>query len=265
MAQVESLTVQILGDSSSLQQELSTVADMLEQMQQQLEGVSEGASGIGQAFASLSSSLGPLQGLGHELTLISQQIQQLASLPVTLNVQPALDALGQLMRSAQAAAMQLAALSMASIPGLPTGPMGGFPMGGTGGGSPPLRAYAGGGLVSGPGGIDQVSARLTAGEFVLNQEAVTALGFQQLDRWNQGLDLAQTTIPAPGERPLTAVPEQRSPPREIRSVSSPLAGPMQQTMNHFGGIEIHVQQPTDAGAVLHDLRRQGISARHRWG
>jgi len=40
---------------------------------------------------------------------------------------------------------------------------------------------------------------------------------------------------------------------------------VQQTMNHFGGIEIHVQEASDAENLLQNLRRQGISARHRWG
>jgi len=206
MPQVESLTIQILGDSSGLQQELSTVADMLSQLQDQLAGVSEGADNIGQAFAGLSSSLAPLKGLSGQLSLISQQLQQLANQPVTLNVQPALDALAQLMLSAQAVAMQLAALSMASLPALPPGMTGGM------GGFPSPRAYAGGGLVTGPGGIDQVPARLTAGEFVLNPEAVAALGIRQLDRWNQGMDLSQVIAPAPGQRSLSA-PSVEAPPQ----------------------------------------------------
>jgi len=267
MPLVESLTVQILGDSSGLEQELNSVADLLEGLQQQLAGASEGAAGIGNAFGGLASALAPLQALSSELGIISQQIQQLAGQPVSLNVQPALEALNLLMQNAQAAAAQLAMLSSMSLPGLPTGFPGGI-SGGTGGMTPmPPRAYAEGGIVTGPSGIDEVPARLTAGEFVLNRNAVAALGAGQLDRWNRGIGLNETQPSGLSRSPEATIrgglpTSSGSAAGKSQSTSNSL---VQQTMNHFGGIEIHVQETADVSEVLQDLRRQGISTRHRWG
>lgn len=47
-----------------------------------------------------------------------------------------------------------------------------------------VRHFAPGGFVSGPGGIDQVPARLTAGEFVLRREVVNAVGVSNLNALN---------------------------------------------------------------------------------
>lgn len=306
MPQVESLTVQILGDSSGLQQELNSVADLLDQLEQQLFAATDGAEEFGNALGGLSAAVEPLQALSQELLLINQQVQQISSQPVTLNVQPALDALTQLMQSVQGVAAQLAALSAASLPG-PLAGFPGMPFGGQGGGPFMPRAYASGGIVTGPGGIDQVAARLTAGEFVLNQHAVATLGVNQLDRWNRGTDLRPVTMPneltavepvrlppvfATGEtlptepqkrevaplpapipdlsRPLSVVPVPAmagpAQPAPARTSNSPIdPSPVLQTMNHFGGIEIHVQELADASTLMQDLRRQGIGARHRWG
>jgi len=267
MPLVESLTVQILGDSSGLEQELNSVADLLDELQQQLAGANEGAAGLGNAFGNLASALAPLQALSSELGMIGQQIQQLAGQPVSLNVQPALDALNLLMQNALAAAAQLAMLSNVALPGLPAGFPGRMP-GGTGEIMSTLpRAYAEGGIVTGPSGIDEVPARLTAGEFVLNRNAVAALGASQLDRWNRGIGLEETQ-PAGLSRSTEATARgglstfSGGSSGESRSTTNSV---VQQTMNHFGGIEIHVQETTDVSEVLQDLRRQGISARHRWG
>jgi len=261
MSQTESLTIEILGDSSGLQQELSSVADMLDQLEEQLAAATEEASGFGEAFSGLEGALGPLQALGGELSLISQQIQQLASQPVTLNVEPALNALNQLMQSAQAAAMQLAALSAFSLPGLPM--MAGFPMEGIGGFP---QAFAEGGLVTGPEGVDKVSARLTAGEFVLNADAVASLGIGQLERWNRGQDLSTRPVPELSELSFSSRLSTESPrPDRNGSISSGGESVVKQTMNHFGGIEIHVRQTADVGRIMQDLRQQGIQTRHRWG
>ncbi|WP_437225290.1 hypothetical protein SH661x_004000 [Planctomicrobium sp. SH661] len=266
MPQVESLTVQILGDSSDLQTELESVAEMLDGLQQQLAEGAEGATDLGNAFSGLSSSLAPLQGFSGALSLISQQIQQIAGLPVTLNVQPALNALAQLMQAAQAAAAQLAAISMASIAGPTIGPWSPVPFPG-GGRAQVQRAYAGGGLVAGPSGIDRVSAHLTAGEFVLNQEAVLKLGVNRLDQWNRGIGVGDAIVPDPRERLLALrMPgeESVSIPSRARSIPSSTST-TQQTMNHFGGIEIHVRETADVGELMQDLRRQGIGIRNRRG
>jgi len=47
-----------------------------------------------------------------------------------------------------------------------------------------VRHFAPGGFVTGPGGIDQVPARLTAGEFVLRKEVVNAVGVGNLNSLN---------------------------------------------------------------------------------
>jgi len=265
MPHVESLTVRILGDSSSLQQELNSVAGLLDSLQQQLSATSEHVGEMGELFSGLSGATGALQGLGNQLSFLNQQVQQLSSQSIHLNVRPALGALSQLVQAAQLAAAQLAALSAISIGGPMPMPV---PMLPTGGGPFPIRGYAGGGMVTGPAGVDQVSARLTAGEFVLSQDTVAALGTDQLDRWNRGLDLQPATIPDQSRRPVssgasgsTLSAASPRPPASVRSSSTT----MNQTTNQFGGIEIHVQNRSDFNDLLQDLRRQGIGSRNRWG
>lgn len=48
------------------------------------------------------------------------------------------------------------------------------------------RGFATGGVVRGPGGIDTIPARLTAGEYVLNKETVKKIGVNTLDSINKG-------------------------------------------------------------------------------
>ncbi|SFH68448.1 hypothetical protein [Planctomicrobium piriforme] len=266
MPLTETLTVQILGDSSDLQQELTQVADLLAGLQQQLADAAGATGEFGNAFQGLSSALRPLQGISNQLAAISQQIQALAQQPVTLSVAPALEALQQLLQAAQATAQQLAALNLSIGLGglLPTG-----------GGEGPVRGYATGGLVSGPTGIDQVSARLTAGEYILNSQAVATIGVTQLDRLNDGRTSA-LRIPNPTWQSATAstarptfasaVPThstRQSNNSVLQREFSGLVG--QQTTNHFGGIEINVRETANVDQLLHDLRRQGIGQQHRRG
>lgn len=185
MSFTESLTVQILGDSSPLRDELTSVADLLADLQSRLADAVGGAGELDQAFGQLTSAALPLQQLSAELDLVTRQIQALSQQPITLNVQPALQALEQLMQMAQQAALSLAELgaaSLASSVSPAAAPL--LPEATPTMRSPP-RAYASGGIVTGPAGVDQVPARLTAGEFVLNTDAVAALGPSLLERLNR--------------------------------------------------------------------------------
>lgn len=47
------------------------------------------------------------------------------------------------------------------------------------------KGFAAGGQVRGPGGIDTIPARLTAGEYVINKEAVKKIGVNTLDSFNK--------------------------------------------------------------------------------
>jgi hypothetical protein len=316
MPQVESLTVQILGDSSGLQEELHSVADLIDSLVSELSAATEGVGAFGDSFGNLAAAVSPLQGVSNQLGLIIQQLQQISSQPLTLNVQPALDALATLIQSAQSAAMQLQALSAIPVgpaigAGMPmmeaTAMMGGLME------AAPRRLFASGGLVTGPSGIDQVPARLTAGEFVLNPDAVAQIGLNRLEDWNRGrLEDSQHEFirpvrrvapfplwgrdgsPSSEEGGVSAVtrlavnlPVPPSPDRIVPRLpmeNSSLKGidrprfsadrlaqagfggpPVQQTTNHFGGIEIHVKEGGEISQILDDLRRQGIGIRHRRG
>jgi TP901 family phage tail tape measure protein len=49
-----------------------------------------------------------------------------------------------------------------------------------------IPGFAQGGLVTGPGGIDNVPAMLSSGEFVMNRQAVSSIGLPALGAMNQG-------------------------------------------------------------------------------
>ncbi len=273
----ESLTIQILGDSSGLQQELGQVADLLGNLQQQMADVSNGGEQIGQSLQGISSAMGSLQGVSQMLGAISQQIQVINQQPISINVAPALGAIQQLIQAAQMAAQQLAALNMMSS----MGGIGGMIEGGNGG---PIRGFASGGLVTGPAGIDQVPARLSAGEFVLNHNAVAAVGLPALTRLNNGggealsvASMSHSAVSFPVRAggtasfpPVQSAARQRvapSPGGNFHSTTSHSidTSTSKQTNNHFGGIEIHVRETADVSGLLHDLRTQGIGLRNRRG
>lgn len=273
----ESLTVQILGDSSGLQYELEHVAEMLGGLQQSLTDSASNAGQLGNAFQSLSGATRPLQGITNQLSAINQQIQAIAQQPVTLNVAPAVEALMQLIQMAQMAAQQLAALSTP----VPMGGMGGgMPMAG-GTGLLPIRGYASGGLVTGPSGIDQVPARLSAGEFVMNRDAVAAMGVQTLEHINTSASRSGASASAqalthvnpsaalpsfPVPRAMTAAygAQNSVSPSPIRHSSSSTTSTQMHT-NNFGGIQIHVREPTNVQELLREMRVDGIGLRHRRG
>ncbi|WP_437194554.1 hypothetical protein [Planctomicrobium sp. SH527] len=273
----ESLTVQILGDSSALQNELEHVAEMLGGLQQSLTDSSSNAGQLGNAFQSLSGATRPLQGITNQLSAINQQIQAIAQQPVMLNVAPAVEALMQLIQMAQMAAQQIAALNTS----IPLGGMGGgMPMGGGMDGMP-IRGYASGGLVTGPSGIDQVPARLSAGEFVMNRDAVAAIGVQRLEHINStagrsgasdsetvqsNLHTSVATPSFPVPRAMTvaygATSNAASP--SVRNSSTSTTS-TQMLNNNFGGIQIHVRETADVQELFREMRVDGIGLRHRRG
>ncbi|HWL09533.1 MAG TPA: hypothetical protein VNQ76_14080 [Planctomicrobium sp.] len=248
MAFTESITVQILGDSSGLQQELEQVAERLSGLQQQLSDVAGGTGQLESALQGLSSALGPLQGISNQLGIIHQQIQMITRQPITLDVSPALGALQQLIQAAQIAAQQLAALNMAAAMGGMIGGMSGLS------GNQPIRGFATGGLVTGPAGVDRVPARLSAGEFVLNHQAVASIGVRTLNQLNEG---RATGLSAPASSVSNVT--------SVRKESSQSTRAEMTTNNHFGGIEVHVRETTDVPELLRDLRSRDISLRHRRG
>jgi len=54
--------------------------------------------------------------------------------------------------------------------------------------------FAMGGLVTGPSGVDTIPASLSAGEFVLNRNAVSNIGLGNLNRMNAGGQMTGNTV-----------------------------------------------------------------------
>lgn len=221
----ESLTIRILGDSSGFRSELEDVLNGLDTFRQQLSEIQSAGERLGAAFRGLSGALKPLQAASQLLSQVTQQVHTLSQTPITLNIQPALSALQALSAAISAVMARMTAISF--LPGM----MGGGAVGGPLPGLPPK--YAAGGLVTGPLGTDAVPALLTAGEFVLNREAVAALGTDLLTSLNR--------------------------------MSQPAVASSTSTTNHFGGITIQVQEAGGVNDIVRDLRLQGIHLRNRRG
>lgn len=251
----ESLTVQILADSSQFSQELDSVISRMNSFNRQLEQVGkrqQGFSALARRIRSLNSPLVQVSGM---LKRVLGQVRQLNGMAVSLNVGPALQSLAQLSAAISRVAAQLAALGGGTggrgIPGrLPVGGGGGggpTPGGFSGGGgrvsgngfSGGIRRFAGGGLVSGPAGVDRVPAMLSAGEFVLQRSAVEQLGGSFLESLNR-----------PGSMS-----------REMPGSESSF----EQTVNQFGEITIQVSQPVDLDEIVSDLQFAGHRLRNRRG
>lgn len=279
MALTESLTIRILGDSSSLRRELTQVADQIAELQDRLSQTADAGARIGTSFGNLSTALGPLQQVSRMLTRITQQARVLNQLPISLNVRPALNSLQRLMAAAQAAATALQSLTFKGAlppPQVPT--------------IPGPRRMARGGLVTGPSGLDRVPAMLSSGEFVLSRSAVDTWGTSFLDALNShsrifistpsiGPGEVQTAVtrtpalaPAPPEAPRTPplLPPQPEPANSagaFRASITSFPGRLEThtTNNHFGGVTIQVRETADVNAVIRDLRLQGIQLRNRRG
>jgi hypothetical protein len=277
----ESLTVRILGDSSGLRRELDEVVRQLGGLQERFSGLSSRSDRVGRSISDLSQATRPLQQISQWLTRVSQQVQALSQTPIGLNVQPALQALQQLMAAARAAAGVLQTLSIG-----PGRPLHSSPAGESTNISRVPRMAAGG-LVTGPPGLDRVLTRLSAGEFVINRTSVEQLGAVFLQDLNSRAVLPQEPV-------FLGLPSARGPEKQVvreealvvppgprlglnsgepamPSRSNPLQhGPtlqssMATTNNHFGGITIQVRETADVGALLRDLRLQGVQLRNRRG
>lgn len=232
MAFTESLTVRILGDSSQLKAELQGVVQDLSRLRDALDQATGFGDHVRDGFGQAAGAVRPLEQVSQLLGRLMAQAGQLSQTVITLNVQPAMQSLGELSRAIQGVAAQLAALA-----GLPIG--GGAP---AGAGAPGVRGFAGGGLVTGPSGRDVVPSLLTAGEYVLSREATNVLGTEFLDRLNS---LGAT------RGPQRALPET--------------ATRIRQTTNHFGGFTIHVGNASDVNDIVRDLRLHGVQERNRRG
>lgn len=278
MAFTESLTVRILGDSSGLRREIADVVSEISNLQERLRSVSSSGDQLGRSVGNISAAIRPLQQVSQFLSRITQQVQTLAQTPVSLSVQPALQALQQLMNAAQAAAGMLRLLSVG-----PVGPAPPQPAAPAADGNP--RRMASGGLVTGPAGLDRVPTMLSAGEYVLNRSAVESLGTRMLD----SLNARALRIPAQASAAMESVSHHVEPDaahslaapyshdaRPIRLHSTPSVSPpsasqvtqlsqQQSTVNHFGGITIQVRESADVNGLIRDLRLQGISLRNRRG
>jgi hypothetical protein len=233
MAFAESLTVRILGDSSDLRGELGQVVAEIRGLRGELDLLSNVGEQIGRGFSRVTTSVRPLEQVSQLLGRIATQAQSLGRMPVMLNVQPALEALAQLSRMIQLVAAQLQALSLM---------VGGGGGGAGGGGGGPIRRFASGGLVTGPGGTDVIPALLTAGEFVLSRSAAQTLGTSFLEALNS----VSPAVPSP--------PGVRG-----------AGGSVHNTTNHFGGITIQVAEAARVNEIVRDLRLQGVRLRNRRG
>jgi len=247
----ESLTVQILADSSQLSQELDDVISRMNSFNQQLERMGQSQRGLTSLARRLQALRSPLGQVSSMLRRVISQVRQLSGMSVSLNVSPALQALAQLSAAISRVAAQLAALGGGGrgIPGgVPAGggnPGGGIGSGSQGGGrvsgggfSGGIRGFSKGGLVRGPAGVDQVPALLSAGEFVLQRSAVDQLGGSFLEGLNRSRAASSTT-------------------------QSPAA--VEQTVNQFGEITIQVSQSMDLDEIVNDLQFAGHQLRNRRG
>ena len=228
----ESLTIRILGDSSHLQNALDGVTRRLSDLQSRLSQIGNIEQQIGRTVGRFSRLTRPLEEVSRLLDRIANQARLLGRIPINLNVAPAINSLNVLSRMIDQIAVKARLLSIGGIGG------GGFPLPSPG----RVPRFADGGLVSGPGGIDQIPALLTAGEFVIRQPVVQQLGATFLSALNQNL---RGVLPR-------GVP-----------VTTPSAGPA--PVNNFGGISINVMQAADVNTIVRDLRFQGIRLRNRRG
>lgn len=269
----ESLTVRILGDSSGLQQELSNVEQSISQLHDRITSATQAGQQVGTALGRVANATGPLQQVSNLLSRVTQQARALSQQPITLNVRPAIAALNQLMQVINQVASQLRNLSLGGggggggpAPAPVAPPVGGFDRTG--------RPFAGGGLVTGPSGIDRVATRLTAGEFVLNRFSVETLGHSFVAQLNQRpesiLTDQRTNRPLPS--PPTADPAARTRIASAVGLNSDSSSVIQQrsetnyqTINHFGGISVQLQQSLDLPDLLSSLESQQIALRNRRG
>ncbi|MBD3673493.1 MAG: hypothetical protein HUJ26_08195 [Planctomycetaceae bacterium] len=231
----ESLTIKIQGDSSGFSRELDQVVSQVTNLESRLNSVDSASQRLASSLQGLRSAMAPINRISQALEQVKQQMTSLSSTPITLNVQPALNALQSLQAQIAATRAQLQALQGMSATGA------GF--GGAG-----AVGYAHGGLVNGRPGLDRIPAMLTAGEFVVRESSVNQLGVQFLSVLNERGSLPQRSASRENIRELN---------ESDRTVPSP--------QTHFGGVNIHVRQTTDLPGVIRELQAGGVRLRNRRG
>ncbi|WP_459555396.1 hypothetical protein [Lacunimicrobium album] len=244
---LESLTVRILGDSSGLQREVTSAREQLAGLSREVSRFSQMGSQLTQPFARLASSQRTLSSLSSALSRVSGQVSALSGMTVTLNVSPAMQALSMLSAMAMQVRAQLASLGAVGGGGV-AAPTAGAALPRVN--SSRVAGYASGGLVMGPAGIDQVPAMLTAGEFVLQREAVARLGLAELSRLNQGRDGSDGRHWQSQWHPMQS--------------QQPATSSSTQNVHQYGDIAIHVGGG-QVGDVVRDLQYQGFRLRQRRG
>ena len=247
----ESLSIQILGDSSGFQSELDGVIERLESLNHLLDRLGSSGNAFSRLGADARRMLSPLAQVSSRLQQVSNQVRQLSGMSVSLNVSPAMVALNQLSAAIARVAAQLASLSgsggggrvgggIPNVPNIGGGtPGGGSPSGGGGRVSRP-RQFASGGLVTGRSGIDRIPAMLTAGEFVVQKAIVSQLGLAPLEDVNRGVERSSNRA----------------------SSSQPSSS---QTIHQYGEISVHVNEMADVSGLLNDLQLEGHRLRNRRG
>lgn len=227
----ESLTIAIRGDSSHLSRELDRVGERIAALSDRLGRFNRAAEEMGRSFERFGLAIGPLQTISTLLERITGQIRLLSRTPIVLDIRPAVQSLLILGRLIDATAARLARLSAVGA------------VGGAGAVAGPIRGYASGGMVSGPGGIDRVPAMLTAGEFVIRRPAVQQLGAAFLSALNQ----SSPTNPRPAL--LSGGPAAQS-----TSIT-----------NNVGGVTVNVSQVGEVAGVVRDLQFRDSALRARRG
>lgn len=238
----DAVVIRILADSSGVQGPLDDVHQRLDDLTAKVSQLAGSSSAFQRLGAAISGLQTPLQSIGRVVEQVQRQLDALSRTTVSLNISPAISALQTLSAMIANVQAQLNRLSMGPIgPGGPGG----------GGGMPtllppqtigPIRQFADGGLVDGPDGVDRVPAWLTAGEFVLNRDAVRQLGVSFLQQMN-------------------STPHQHASSRPFNAHEP--AAPSITTQ--FGGITIQVQHPSDLGSILDTLAIEELQLRNRRG
>ncbi|MEM7810391.1 MAG: hypothetical protein AAF532_02795 [Planctomycetota bacterium] len=170
------------------------------------------------------------------LDRVVSRINAIARTPVVIDIGPAVAALTRLLGLIEAVRARLQGLSVGGgAPGLPgpTGFPGGLPVG--------VRAFASGGPVTGPSGVDRVPAFLTAGEFVLRRPAAEQLGLTFLNALNAA---GPAAVPAGREGAETAGSGG---------------------VTNIGDVNVTVRQPVELSALLREIRADGGRLRVRAG
>lgn len=267
---VESLTVQIQGDTQGLTTALDEAFSRVQQLQSSTDSAGASAESLGPSLAGAASALVPLQQMAQTLSRISQQATALGQQPVTLNVQPALGAVQSLMSAIQSVASQLQALAWPGVGPQPSGSPGatspGIPRPGSSPGpigprSTPSLALSQPALLSvtrpsqlALEGVTSTATIRSATVPPFSQPIVLPLGSPRVKHPGEASPLTGRSSKSPGATELSPGDFPDSPTTSSSAV-----------VNHFGGITIAVRETADVNSLMRDLRLQGLSIRHRQG